>query len=200
MKSLTICLPDIAFNHATSEAKRKGIELSSFCSGILADLLLTNFEIPAANFLPAVSLKTTSSPAGTPVPPSSCPTPTTQAFDVAEHFKGFPSDSIRFAQTFLDEALKLPPVKGSQIRAVQSSRGIRIEPNFVFIEYLMSRGGKAGIGVSFYGGPHRHENRPDILTKGIPSYSRAKIYSDSDLQAILPHVRQSYELKYGKIG
>jgi len=200
MKSLTICLPDLVFDRAASEAQQKGIELASLCSGILADHLLTHFTHSKQLSLPVVApVVPPPQPEQVFVPPSAVPAPTTRAFNVAEHFKGFPSGSIRFAQTFLDEAIKLPPVKGSPIQATPSSRGIRIDPNFVFIEYLMSRGGKAGIGVSFYGEPHRHENRPEILGKGIPSYSRAKIYSDADLQSILPHIRQSYELKFGKI-
>jgi hypothetical protein len=116
------------------------------------------------------------------------------ALDVAEHFKGFPSGSIAFAQAFVDEALSLPGVQ-----AFPTSRGVGFKPNFVFVEYLMSRGGKAGIGVSFYGEPPRHVNPPPILKRGIPSYSRAKVYSESDLKAILPHIRQSYELKFGHL-
>ena len=89
-------------------------------------------------------------------------------------------------------------MKLGHVRAFKNRRGIGFEPNFVFIEYLMSRSRSGGIGVSFYGGPDRHSNPPPILRKGIPSYSRAKIYSHSDLDAILPHVRQSFELKFGK--
>lgn len=195
MKSLTICLPDLVFDRATSEAQQKGIELSSLCSGILADNLLTHFTLPRQLSLP-VGAPIVQPPPPKPIPaaPAATPPPTARTFNVAEHFKAFPNGSIRFAQAFVDEALKFPSVE-----VFQTSRGIGFKPNFVFIEYLMSRGGKAGIGVSFYGEPHRHETPPEILGKGIPSYSRAKIYSEADLQAILPHIRQSYELKFGRL-
>src|SRR5690606_56261 len=95
-------------------------------------------------------------------------------FDVATAFEGFPRPSVELAQRFTDEAQKL-----GRVRAFRNRRGIGFDPNFVFIEYLMSRSGAGGIGVSFYGEPHRHSNPPKILVKGIPSYSRAKIYSPS---------------------
>ena len=180
VKSLTICLPDLVFDHATSEANQKGLDLSSLCSGILADHLLTQFSHASApSQFPIKSIPKRPAPPPTPANSS-------RSFNVADHFPGFPSGSIRFAQAFVDEALKLPGVQ-----AFRTSRGVGFRPNFVFIEYLMSRGGKAGIGVSFYGEPHRHENRPEILGRGIPSYSRAKIYSDANLRAILPHVPQA---------
>ena len=176
MKSLTLCLPDIAFDKATSDAFNRGVDVASFCASILADHFL--------------------SPISRTVPPNGVARPAAALskarFNVAEHFQKFPSGSVRFAQTFADEALKFPGVEAFPIR-----RGIGFKPNFVFIEYLMSRGGKAGIGVSFYGEPSRHKNSPPILVRGIPSYSRAKIYSEAELQAILPHIRQSYELKFG---
>jgi hypothetical protein len=189
MKSLTICLPDLVFDRAAAEAHQKGLELPSLCSGILADHLLTHFSRTPVSSRPA----TTALPKRKTPPPAQASI-SSRELNVAEHFKGFPGGSVRFAQAFVDEALKLPGVQ-----AFPTSRGVGFRPNFVFIEYLMSRGGKAGIGVSFYGEPHRHENRPEILVRGIPSYSRAKIYSDADLRTILPHIRQSYELKFGKL-
>jgi hypothetical protein len=191
MKSLTVCLPDLVFERATSEALRKGVELAGFCSGILADHVLTHFLASAPIGLPQSKAPTyLVHTADIAVPPLD----SASQFNVLEHFKGYPIGSIRFAQVFVDEALKFPGVK-----AFRASRGIGFKPNFVFIEYLMSRGGKAGIGVSFYGEPQRHKNPPRVLSKGIPSYSRAKIYSEEDLNAVLPHIRQSFELKFGKI-
>jgi hypothetical protein len=174
MKSLTLCLSDVAFNKANSEASNQGFDVASFCASVLTD-----------HFLTSASRTVLPNNATQPVASSS-------KFNVAEHFQHFPSGSIRFAQAFVDEALKFRGVEAFQVR-----RGIGFKPNFVFIEYLMSRGGKAGIGVSFYGEPSRHKNPPKILVQGIPSYSRAKIYSDTELHAILPHIRQSHELKFG---
>jgi hypothetical protein len=176
MKSLTICLPDVVFEKAASDALNQGFDIASFCAGVLSD-----------HFLPRNPRTVTPNGATQTSPASS-----KGKFDVAEYFPAFPSGSIRFAQAFVDEALKFPSVEAFQIR-----RGIGFKPNFVFIEYLMSRGGKAGIGVSFFGEPSRHRNAPPILVKGIPSYSRAKIYNEAELKSILPHIRQSHELKFG---
>ncbi len=182
MKSLTICLPDVAYERASSDASKQGIELASLCSGVLADHFLLS--------LPKVEIAKSRTTAA--VNPEPFKASLNGAFNVAEHFRHFPSESIRLAQVFVDEVFKFPHVEASKVR-----RGIGFKPNFVFIEYLMSRGGKGGIGVSFYGEPTRHKNPPPILVQGIPSYSRAKIYSEADLQNILPHIRQSHELKFG---
>jgi hypothetical protein len=176
MKSLIICLPDVAFEKAASDALNQGVDIANFCASVLSD-----------HFLSRIS-RTVMPNMATQIAPAS----SKGKFDVAEHFPGFPSGSIRFAQTFVDETLKFPNVEAFQVR-----RGIGFKPNFVFIEYLMSRGGKAGIGVSFYGEPSRHRNSPPILVRGIPAYSRAKIYSEAELKSILPHIRQSHELKFG---
>jgi hypothetical protein len=178
MKSLTICLPDIAFAKASTDASRHGVDAANYCASILADHLLS------AHARPSVTGRATGSSGAV----------ANSKFVVAEHFPEFPAGSVSLAQTFVDEAQKFAGVDASRVR-----RGIGFKPNFVFIEYLMSRGGKEGIGVSFYGEPARHENPPSILVRGIPSYSRAKIHSKEDLQAILPHVRQSYELKFGVV-
>jgi hypothetical protein len=176
MKSLTICLPDVVFETVSIEAAHQGVDIPNFCANFLADQFLKTSPLGIS--------KTGITQAKTPsVNPK---------FKVADHFPGFPSGSVSFAQIFADEAQKFPGVEASRIR-----RGVGFKPNFVFIEYLMSRGGKVGIGVSFYGAPSRHKNPPSILVPGIPAYSRAKIYNEKDLQAILPHIRQSYELKFG---
>jgi hypothetical protein len=176
MKSLTICLPDLAFEKANSAALNQGFDVANFCASVLADY-----------FLVANSRTVTPNQNISTIHKSS-----KEKFVVSEYFPNFPSGSVRLAQIFADEAFKFPNVQATRIR-----RGIGFKPNFVFIEYLMSRGGKAGIGVSFYGEPSRHKNSPQILVQGIPSYSRAKIYSEAELKSILPHIRQSYELKFG---
>ena len=175
-------MPDVAYERASSDASTQGIEIASFCSGILADhflLPVRKTEIPKCRNISTNNIESSKSV-------------TNGIFNVVEHFQHFPSESIRLAQAFVDEVFKFPHVEAFKVR-----RGIGFKPNFVFIEYLMSRGGKAGIGVSFYGEPSRHKNPPSILVPGIPSYSRAKIYSEAELQKILPHIRQSHELKFG---
>jgi len=113
------------------------------------------------------------------------------AFSVRDHFRGLPQHSVDFAQAIVDEALKI-----SGVRAFKSNRGVGLEPNFVFIEYLRERA-PGGIGLSFYGGPERHQNK--IIRDGrTPSYSRALIGTPAELQSVLPHVRKAYGLKFGK--
>src|SRR5271156_3821458 len=110
---MTLCLPDIAFNKAALDASRRGVDVASFCASILVDHLLS----------------AASSPESSNGKPSPAPTLSQSEFNVAEHFQHFPSGSIRFAQRFVDEAIKFPGVVASRVR-----RGIRFEPNFVFIE------------------------------------------------------------------
>jgi hypothetical protein len=182
MKSLTLLLPDSVFAIASEEAEEHDVDVPHLCVSVLSDFFLSS-----AGSIPSPS-------AATPTKERIAPAAITEGrFDVAAAFEGFPHQSIELAQRFVDEAQKL-----GRVRAYRNRRGIGFEPNFVFIEYLMSRSRTGGIGVSFYGEPHRHSNPPSILAKGIPSYSRAKIYSSADLDLILPHVQQSYELKFGK--
>ena len=176
MKPLTLLLPDTVFANAAAEAQKHNVDVPQLCVGVLSD-----------HFLSAPSASRSQ-----PNPPLNETVPEAGSFDVAAAFEGFPLKSIELAQRFVDEALKL-----GKIRAFRNRRGIGFDPNFVFIEYLMSRSGTGGIGVSFYGEPKRHTKPPRILVKGIPSYSRAKIYSAEDLDVILPHIRESFELKFG---
>jgi hypothetical protein len=180
MQPVVVHLPDLVFSKATDEAKVRGMDVGSFCAGVLSDHFLT----PIAAKLPPRS-----QPENT-LPVSDAP----HGFNVAEAFPNFPRGSIELAQAFVDTALQFPGV-----RAYKKDRGIGFEPNFVFIEYLMSKGGRVGIGVSFYGQPDRHKNPPTILVKGIPSYSRAKVHTQTELKAVLPHIRQAYELKFGPV-
>jgi hypothetical protein len=180
MKPLTILLPDSVFATASEEADEHGVDVSNLCGSVLSDYFLTPTRVATS---PPPKNEDRNTPA----------VAVEGRFDVSAAFEGFPRPSIELAQRFTDEAQKL-----GRVRAFKHRRGIGFDPNFVFIEYLMSRSGTGGIGVSFYGEPHRHSNPPGILVKGIPAYSRAKIHSSADLDAILPHVRQSYELKYGK--
>lgn len=187
MKSLTICLPDAAYNNALIQANGHGLDIPHLCSGILADYFLSEIHSITATRTKAKQESPLSNLAA-----ASASHLEDGKFDVAGFFRGFPPGSIELAQTFVDEALKQP-----HVLPFKKGRGIGFKPNYVFIEYLMRRGGTAGIGVSFYGEPQRHKNPPSFLIRGIPSYSRARIRTASELKAILPHIRQSYELKFG---
>lgn len=179
MKPLTILLPDSVFTIAAEEAEEHGVDVAQLCIGVLSDHFLANDS---------------ESLVGAPRSEVNAPKAADFGrFDVASEFREFPRLSIELAQRFTDEAQKL-----GRVRAFRNRRGIGFDPNFVFIEYLMSRSGGGGIGVSFYGEPQRHSSPPEILKKGIPSYSRAKVYSAADLAAILPHVQQAFELKFGR--
>jgi hypothetical protein len=178
MQSVVVYLPNLVFLKASEEAREFGMDVGSFCAGILSDHFLTTFT---SNIRPQ-------SRSGEPTAISAA----ANGFNVAEVFPNFPRGSIELAQAFVDDVLQFPGV-----RAYKKDRGIGFEPNFVFIEYLASKGGKTGITVSFYGQPERHINPPEILVKGIPSYSRARVQTQSELKAVLPHIRQAYELKFG---
>ena len=118
-----------------------------------------------------------------------------QGLDIGHEFHGFPHRSIEFAQTFLNEVLKIP-----RITAFKKGAEIGFDPNFVYIEALLSQGSRSGIRVSFFGRPEQFKNPPPVLKMGRPpSYSRAVIESASDLQAILPLIRESYELRFGHL-
>ncbi len=192
MKNINIHLPDLVFARALEEASLAGMEVTAYCTGVLSDCLLAMtvatppVEIASAS---TIALEPTVTNASNRQRVHRTPT----GFEVAATFpSGFPGKSIDLAQTFVDTALALPGVV-----AFKKGRGIGFEPNFVFIERLLSKGGRAGVGVSFYGQPERHKNPPSLLRKGIPSYSRAVVESEEDLALLLPHVRQSYELKFG---
>jgi hypothetical protein len=116
-----------------------------------------------------------------------------RGLEVAQEFRGFPHRSVEFAQKFVDEVLKIP-----RVSAHKKDSEIAFDPNFVYIEALLSQGTRAGIRVSFFGRPEQFKNAPSVLRMGRPpSYSRAVVESPSDLEAILPLIRQSYALRFG---
>ncbi len=185
MKKITLSIPDYAFHHAAAKARREGIDLASYCAAVLADQVA-----PTGLLVSTVEQALDSKSESRDVD---------HKFDVARHFPRFPKGSIELAQAFVDEALKLPAPPGySRVSATRSRRGIAIDPNFVFIEYLMSQGGTVGISASFYGGPARHGNN-SIVTKGRGTYGRARIRTKADLAAATPHIRKAYELRFGDI-
>ena len=180
MKHLKLILPDRILEIASEEAREQAADVATLCSNILCDYFLEDSASASAitkPHPPSSELRNLAVPKGD--------------FDVAAEMRGFAPPSVRFAQQFVDEALKLPGVKAFK---KSDGRGIGFEPNFVFIEYLMALRG--GIAVSFYGRPDQHTNR--LIGKGRgTSYSRAKIYRQEDLDSILPHIQKAYELKFG---
>lgn len=181
MKPLTVILPDAVYSRAAHEAEEQDFDVSQLCAGVLSDYFLDEQK-------PAESV---SAAAGQEPEPLKFTAP---EFNVADQFPGFPELSVELAQRFVDKTVKF-----GRARPFRSRRGIGFDPNFVFIEYLKSRSGKGGITVSFYGEPHRHSNPPSSLENGLPGYSRAKISTVADLERIIPHIRQAYGLKFGRI-
>jgi hypothetical protein len=179
MKSLTIALPDKAFVVAQAKAAELGIDATAFCCSLLADNLLGD-EPPsrpkAAHVLSSTQILNTK----------------TCKFDVVSEFPGFPTKSIEFAQRILNEVFKLPDVEVRRDRY-----GIAIRPNFIWIEALLSKAGRAGVRVSFYDKNGESRHSLPLLKRGQGNYSRAVVENASDLEAILPLVRRAYELKFG---
>jgi hypothetical protein len=183
MRAQTILLPDVVDDLLLAEAMRQKVGPAAICSGIIAEHFLN------------LSKKS----AGSPQPVSSSPQPDpprrtapSRAFDVQKHFPDYPSASIELAQAFVDEALKIPGIKAFK---AESGRGIGIEPNFVFVEYLQ-KSWPGGIGVSFYGSPDKH--RHSGLRPGRnPNYSRSTARTLDKLKPLLAEIGRSYELKRG---
>jgi hypothetical protein len=184
MQKLTVHLPDAVYSTATSEATRRGVDVGTLCSGLLSDHFLRDFT------------------ATNPPEPRTATVPVQPAlqrraltvFNAAHEFNGFPRRSVEFAQTFVDEVLKIP-----RVSAYKKGSEIGFDPNFVYIEALLTRGSRSGIRVSFFGRPEQFKNPPPVLKMGRPpSYSRAIIENTTDLNAILPLIRQSYELRFGQ--
>jgi hypothetical protein len=115
-------------------------------------------------------------------------------FSVAGNFEGYPKRSIDFAQSVLDEVKKL-----KSVNVAREKNGIKIEPNFVWIEYLLKRSGRFGIRVSFYNRKKViMKAAPDLMNAGFGSYCRCLVESTEVLKQIRPFIRKAYELKFGK--
>lgn len=174
MKTLTVLLPEPVEKLVECEAAAKGVDPAALCASVLTEHFLS----------------TSSSTREAPVPPEKRKGEQ-MIFNVRDHFRGLPQYSVDFAQGIVDEALRI-----SGVRAFKSNRGVGLDPNFVFIEYLHERV-PGGIGLSFYGGPERHQNK--LIRDGrTPSYSRAIIRTPAELQSVLPNVRKAYGFKFGK--
>jgi len=170
MKTLTVYLPNAAYANAASEAMQQNVDVATLCSGFLADHFLSQT---------ADQGEPQSNPRSIPAPRDNQPL---RGLDISHQFRRFPHRSIEFAREFLDEVLKIP-----QVHAYKKASGIAFDPNFVYIEALLSQGTRAGIRVSFFGRPEQFKNAPAVLRMGRPpSYSRAVIETDSsDDQTVL---------------
>jgi hypothetical protein len=177
MRTQKILLPDVVDELVLAEAVRQKVGPAAICSGIIAEHFLNLSKKVAATPL---SVR--------PDPPQR--TEPSGTFDVRKHFPDYPNASVELAQAFVDQALKIPGIKAFK---ADSGRGIGIEPNFVFVEYLQ-KSWPGGIGVSFYGSPGKHAHR-GLRPGRNPNYSRSTARTLDELKPLLAEIRQSYELK-----
>jgi|ERR1700733_13992776 len=183
MKTLTVIVTDDAFAKASVNASQHGTDVANLCSIILCEHFSNS---PQSTF--SATTKPTTTNVATPVSKANL------GFNVSQNFTGFPHRSIEFAQKFVDRALSFPSIVASRVR-----RGIGFKPNFVFIEYLLSQGGRSGIVVSFYGTPSSLGDTRGILRQSRAVYCRSiPIISNEDLNYVLQFIPKAYELRFGK--
>ena len=184
MKTITVHLPDFTYETAISEAKRLKLEVSAYCSLSLAEKL-GDIRAVEIHITPNVDVGSTS-----------VETTVLEAakLDVATNFTGYPRTAVELAQGFVDAALTFPGV-----RAFKNNRGSGIEPNFVFIEYLRSRG-KPGIVASFCAPPEALDDASGILLlkPGRGKYTRVDITTHEELKAVIPLISQAWEWRFAK--
>ncbi len=191
MRKIGVVLPDQVFERVEERASRMQIDVSSYLATAISELVLksnghegqteerTRFGTGTLREMPRIGVAQVGAQGRT--------------FDIESAFRRFPKRSTSFAQRFVDEAAKIANVGFRRNR-----RGIAFEPNFAWIEYLLSRGGKGGIKVSLYGRPEVFHGAPACLKTGRgTSYSRALIETEEDLEKMLPMLRQAYELRFG---
>jgi hypothetical protein len=188
MKTLTIHLPDSAYATASTEAQRLKMDVTAMCSLLLTEKLTTAD--------PHTPSKVNSAPSLAPPPRESIrPSETAQSkLDVAANFLGYPRTSIDLAQGFVDAALTYPNTK-----AFKNNRGIGIDDNFVFIEYLRFRG-TPGIMASFCPPPEELHDATGLLVlkPGRGKYTRVDITNRDALNAAIELIRQAWEWRFGR--
>ena len=172
---MTILLPDTVNQHVLAEAKRQKVDAATLCSGLIAEHFLQS-----GRDVPMISNQKAQAPTAAP----------SNQFDVRKNFPNFPGRSVEFAQQFVDECLRLPG-----IRVYKNGRGVGIEPNFAWVEYLNVRQ-PGGIGVSFYGSPEQLHH-PRLRSGRTPSYSRTTVRTRDELIPMLEVIRRSHQLKFG---
>jgi len=181
MKTVTIVLPDPIIQLLEAEARRQDLDPTALCSSLVAEhFLLKTRSVPMSSFdeVRASTISESRDEEGR------------NMFDVKKYFLNYPERSIKLAQQFVDEALKIPGV-----RARPNERGVGLEPNFAWIEYLHKQYPGA-VGLSFYGSPSSLRN-PKLKPGRTSSYSRAIARNQEELGALLDVLRQSYWLKMG---
>ncbi len=188
MRALTILLPDQVNELLIGEASRQNVDASSLCSGIIAEHFLATKKFSA---VPSPERQARIAP----------PTHRSEPIDIFDakrdikkHFPDYPTRSVELAEQFVGEALRVP---GTRAFKAFSGRGIGIEPNFVFVEYLQ-KSHPGGVGVSFYGRPQDHFHANLLRPGRNPNYSRSIICTHESLKPLLEEIRRSHELKFGR--
>lgn len=194
--SITIVVPDAVFAYFEDEARRRGIGLPTVCANWIVDHWINDHvSVPqkrqrgnTGDSPPAVL----SRPEGIGTSQTTDRERTPYTFNVARAFPDYPRQSQEYAQSVVDEVLKLP---GVSAQTYNDGRGIIFEPNFISIEYLRKR--KPGIHLSLGSPRGKLKNPPAVMKRGrTDSYSRILIDCEQLLQQSLPLVRQTYEVCY----
>jgi hypothetical protein len=189
MRTLTILLPEQVSQRVVSEANIRNVDAAALCSSVIAEHFL---EASDRATTPRVEEKVKIFEATNPSEPLDIFDPKR---DIRKHFRDFPARSIELAERFVAEALRVP---GTRAFKAFNGRGIGIDPNFVFVEYLQKTH-SGGIGVSFYGRPQDHLH-PALLRPGRnPNYSRSIVCTHEGLKPLLEEIKRSHELKFGRI-
>jgi len=188
MRALTILLPDQVNELVVGEATRQKVDAASLCSGVIADHFLEARKSTAVYSLERQAKISELTHRSEPIDIFDAKR------DIRKHFPGYPTRSIELAEQFVGEALKL---SGTRAFKAFSGRGIGIEPNFVFIEYLQ-KSHPGGIGVSFYGRPQDHFHASLLRPGRNPNYSRSIVCTSEGLKPLLEEIRRSHELKFGR--
>ncbi len=188
MRTLTILLPDQVDELVIDEATRQNVDAASLCASVIAEHFLETRKSPAVSS-PERHARISE------LPRHSEPVDISDAKrDIKKHFPGYPARSIELAEQFVGDALK---VSGTRAFKAFSGRGIGIEPNFVFVEYLQ-KSHPGGIGVSFYGRPQDHLHASLLRPGRNPNYSRSIVCTHEGLKPLLEEIRRSHELKFGR--
>ncbi|MGA9722192.1 MAG: hypothetical protein WBQ86_07060 [Candidatus Binatus sp.] len=202
MKQLKIVLPDAAYLLAEKEAKKLEIEVTAYCANLLIDSLLGVTKTFATKpddsgrSAPRVPLTRGTTPNG-----SGPQAANSSGSDFASIFHGYPERSRRYAEAIYDEAMKIPGVTVESMNPRKGEKSVMFRPNFLVIEYLLSKGTRAGIAISLGASRNLYRNPPNDLKAGrTESYSRILIETDEALKKCLPLIRETYDLRYNRGG
>jgi hypothetical protein len=205
MKKVVIVLSDTAFELAEKDAQSAGGDVSALCATVLTDYF----------FKRAIAHAQTTNRIAGGAPPieRTSATPTNFAtaaasvgqfrklseLDVRREFPNYPEKSLIYAERIVRELRELPIEIKWKLRP--NRRGIVFEPNFVVIEYLLSRHNRSGVALSLGASVSRYSNPPHGFKRGrTDSYSWIRIEDDAVLQEAIPLVRETFQLRYGSNG